>query len=492
MLIRSGIAPLDSRLAGIAPGRIYVLSGGPGTGKSLACLEFLNAGLEQGETAALLTHEDPQDVLSQGEFLGLDIDQAFENQRLIQLRYQLDFTRQLSRAAEPDVVFEELRRLLGGSEPKRIAIDSIAPILDGGTAAAGALVSLLRFLETSGATALLTYPGDLEATYDRRLESLVQRAGALLHLTRPREGTAYLEIRKSRFGTAPAAAVAFVIRPGSGLTTLDDGAKRRASDVSGKSQRTLLVLSDGETIAPEMLDALRTRFELIARPTSEAVAGGGRRFHAGAILIGVRRDSMVATLDLVRALRAAETTAPIALLTCFSLRAGDRTRALRAGADDFYGTELRPDELVLRVDRLVRNGRSASVSHEDDGAKDTLPETDSVLEENAFRDAVRSRMASSAVPFFTVVRLAPEPRDEAALKTLAETARRQVRHGDGDVAGRLDGSVAIYLHSARRKDVIPFVSRMRDAWREAGGNGLEVRTIAYPGEDAALRELLEA
>ena len=43
MLTHSGIAPLDARTGGILPGRAYVLSGAPGTGKSLACLEFLNA-----------------------------------------------------------------------------------------------------------------------------------------------------------------------------------------------------------------------------------------------------------------------------------------------------------------------------------------------------------------------------------------------------------------------------------------------------------------
>ena len=76
MLMRSGIAPLDARLGGMLAGRAHVLSGAPGTGKSLACLEFLHAGLEQGEQVAMLTHDDPGDLLGQAEYLGVDLEQA--------------------------------------------------------------------------------------------------------------------------------------------------------------------------------------------------------------------------------------------------------------------------------------------------------------------------------------------------------------------------------------------------------------------------------
>ena len=56
MLIQSGIAPLDEQVGGLLPGRPYVVSGNPGTGKSVSCLEFLDVALERGEPAALLAY----------------------------------------------------------------------------------------------------------------------------------------------------------------------------------------------------------------------------------------------------------------------------------------------------------------------------------------------------------------------------------------------------------------------------------------------------
>ncbi len=80
MSIRSGIDLLDERLGGLQPRRTYVLTGGPGTGKTIACLEFLFAGMSEGEKVAMLTVDDPSDLLAQGDFLGIDLDDALRRE----------------------------------------------------------------------------------------------------------------------------------------------------------------------------------------------------------------------------------------------------------------------------------------------------------------------------------------------------------------------------------------------------------------------------
>ena len=77
-LVPSGIRPLDYRLGGILPNRPYVVSGNPGTGKSVSCLEFAQQGLEGGETVVLVTHDDPADVMASAAFLGIDIERETE------------------------------------------------------------------------------------------------------------------------------------------------------------------------------------------------------------------------------------------------------------------------------------------------------------------------------------------------------------------------------------------------------------------------------
>lgn len=496
MLMKSGIKPLDDRLGGILPGRSYVLSGAPGTGKSIACLEFLHHALENGGTAAMLTHDDPDDLLAQGEFLGLELSEALADERFVLLRYQLDFARQFGRSADPQIAFDELARLLGNHVPTRLAIDSVSPFVDAGTASGAGVVALLKFLDHLGATSMLTYPGDLSGRYDRRLEPLSQRAGAILHLSTERDRTGTLEIRKVRFGVPSTAPVSFVIRPGVGFVGAGEPAGRRAEDVPEHTRRKLFVITDGVDNASEMFDALRGSFDIAIRKAGAGLPEMLGRSPVGALLIDVRRESVDQALSLVRELRRTGSRAAIALITNFRLRSHDRTRALRAGADDFFGS-LHPEELVLRVESLVQRGRSTAVSMPE-GAR-PHPAADGVLDEPAFRDAVHAQLSSDGLSYFTVLRLTPldsrgraDAGDCARLERLAKIAHGRMRIDGGDLVAQCGDAVTVYLHSARRKDVGPFVERVKEAWRAAGEGEIDVATAAYPANEAELHALLGA
>ena len=270
MMIKSGIAPLDDRIGGLAPGRVYVLTGAPGTGKSVACLEFLHAALDEGGTAALLTNDDPSDLLAQGEFLGLDLGAAIAGDRLVLLRYQLDFARRFGRAATPDAAYDELRRLMGGTVPQRLAIDSVTPIVEGGSASGAAIGGLLRFLDELGATSMLTYPGDLAGRYDRRLESLAQRAAAIFHMTVDRDRGGRLDIQKVRYPVPSTTPISFTIRAGVGIMAAAEVQARRSYDVPEETRRKVLILSENDTFAPELLLGLRSRFDVAVRNRVES------------------------------------------------------------------------------------------------------------------------------------------------------------------------------------------------------------------------------
>lgn len=496
MLMKSGIKPLDDRLGGILPGRSYVLSGAPGTGKSIACLEFLHHALENGGTAAMLTHDDPDDLLAQGEFLGLDLTRALADERLVLLRYQLDFARQFGRSADPQIAFDELARLLGTHVPDRLAIDSVSPFVDAGTASGAGVVALVKFLDQLGATSMLTYPGDLSGRYDRRLEPLSQSAGAILHLSTARDRTGTLEIRKVRFGVPSSAPVSFVIRPGVGFVAAGDAAGRRAEDVPEHTRRKLFVISDGADGSSEMFDVLRGSFDVAIRKPGPGIPELLGRTPVGAVLVDVRRESVDEAVALVRELRRTGSRAPIALITHFRLRSHDRTRALRAGADDFFGS-LHPEELVLRVESLVQRGRSAAVVMPE-GPR-PHPAADGVLDEPAFRGAVDAQIASDGLAFFTVLRLTlPDARgrgdagDRARLERLAKLAHGRMRADGGDLVAQCADAVTVYLHSARRKDVGPFVERVKEAWRAAGEGEIDVATASYPANESDLPAVLGA
>jgi KaiC/GvpD/RAD55 family RecA-like ATPase/CheY-like chemotaxis protein len=488
-MIRSGIPPLDERLGGLVPGRVYVLSGAPGTGKSVACLEFIAAAFEQGETAVMITHDDPSDLMAQAQYLGIDLDRALADERLIILRFQLDFVRRYGRAASVDIVFDELRRLIGTATPSRVAIDSVAPFLEGGPASGSGLTALLEFLDSLKATSLITYPGDFSAAYDRRLQPIMQRAAGIFHLTVDPDRTGHLEIRKVRFEVPSTAPVRFRIQPGAGLVTLADHRKRRSHDVDEDTKSKVLVLDVTKTFPEEFLYSLRTQYNVAVR-TGVVSAYADLAQSVGAILLDVRRDTVAEVLTLTRELRRGANRAPILLVTQYRLRSDDRARALRAGADDFLSTTLHPEEFLLRVRSAIARGHFDRMT-EPEAPLVVQPSNGNgptALTEAGFRQALAEHMNRDRVPFFTVVSLRTQGE---SLDELTRLALRNVRVESGDLVGADGDSVAVYLHSARRKDVVPFVERLKQDALRAGQGDLLVETATYPGDDTRLQRFLE-
>ena len=268
-LIQSGIAPIDTQLDGLMPARTYVLSGAPGTGKSVAALQFLMAGIKAGQRAAILTQDDPQDLLSQGEFLNVDVAAEVEAGRLILLRFTLDFTRRFSRATSPDGAFAELRSLLAPESPTRFVIDSVVPFIDAGGSSDSSAIAMLQLLDELGATSLVTYPGDLAGVYDRRLDSLIQRAAGIFHLSADRQRQRQIEIRKVRYRVPSVAPITYRIEPGHGLVPAGD---------EPHWQEDPVVYSNGQRLVLDLPpEAAQEALRLLQSHYNVKVTNGGMR-----------------------------------------------------------------------------------------------------------------------------------------------------------------------------------------------------------------------
>lgn len=277
-LVPSGIDPIDSQLEGLMGGRTYVLSGSPGTGKSIACLQFLSVGLAANERVAILTQDDPADLISQGEFLGLDLAREVASERLYLLRFSLDFARRFSRAASPDIAFAELRSLLGPDAPSRLVIDSVVPFVDAGGASDSATSQMLQLLESLGATSLVTYPGDIAGVYDRRLDPLIQRAAAIFHLSADRQRHRHIEIRKVRYRVPSVSPIPYRIEPVNGIVSAAEDIRWQAEEPQAANDRQRLVIDLPPDAAADALRLLQTHYSVkvvnggakvipIARPT---------------------------------------------------------------------------------------------------------------------------------------------------------------------------------------------------------------------------------
>jgi circadian clock protein KaiC len=85
--ISTGIAGLDPLLnGGFIKGRIYLLTGEAGTGKTIACLQFLVNALRLGERAVYVTvDERPAEILESAESFGWDFQRHIQEKNLVVL-----------------------------------------------------------------------------------------------------------------------------------------------------------------------------------------------------------------------------------------------------------------------------------------------------------------------------------------------------------------------------------------------------------------------
>ena len=221
--LSSGIEPLDALLGALVPGRIHVICGTTGTAKSIAALQFAYAAVADRSTALLLTQDDPDDLSALGRYLGMRLGDAVRAGQLTILRCRPDFARRYRQAAEPDVVFDELRSLVGWKLPTRIAVDSVAPFLEVSPTSSSPVAALARWLESTGATSLVTYPGDVARTDDLRVDALLQRAAAVVRFNTHTERGRRMDALKTRFSGASRAPVEFRVEGGRGIVLGGDG-----------------------------------------------------------------------------------------------------------------------------------------------------------------------------------------------------------------------------------------------------------------------------
>ena len=85
MYVRMGIGGVDSLLdnRGLPKGSSVLLLGAPGSGKTIFCLQFLKAGVSQGENGVYLSmDEDPERLLENAKQMGVDLTKPVKEGRV--------------------------------------------------------------------------------------------------------------------------------------------------------------------------------------------------------------------------------------------------------------------------------------------------------------------------------------------------------------------------------------------------------------------------
>lgn len=87
--ISSGNIDLDKRLQGGFPeGECVLITGEPGTGKTIVCIQFLYNACKQGKNCVMIaTEETPEKIITHGKALGFDLEPFVENKQLSMIHF---------------------------------------------------------------------------------------------------------------------------------------------------------------------------------------------------------------------------------------------------------------------------------------------------------------------------------------------------------------------------------------------------------------------
>jgi circadian clock protein KaiC len=202
----TGISGLDQIIGGGLPqGRVTLVAGSAGAGKTLLGLQFLVAGAgEYGEPGVLLTFEESAaKVAANVRSLGFDLDELQRDGLLVVLSFQVDPT-EIVAAGEFDFepLFAVLGEAIGRVGAKRVVLDTIEVLFGAfgdDTIVRSELSRLARWLEDRGVTAIVTGERG-EATLTRHgIEEYVSDCVIVLdHRVREEISTRRLRVVKYR------------------------------------------------------------------------------------------------------------------------------------------------------------------------------------------------------------------------------------------------------------------------------------------------------
>lgn len=185
--MKTNITGLDEILnGGIPRGAMTLISGGPGTGKTMLTLEFLARGAQAGHSGIMLTFEEREDDLRRyAQGFGWDIS-ALEAQKKVLL---------ISARIHPDTVLSgdfDLRGLLSilrqqaeAIQAERVVIDApdvVLRLMDNISKERTELYALHEWLRDAGLTTIMTVKGASNGVFSSHYEFLDYMANCVICL----------------------------------------------------------------------------------------------------------------------------------------------------------------------------------------------------------------------------------------------------------------------------------------------------------------------
>lgn len=156
---RTGIEGLDSMLGGGIPsGRIVIVSGGPGAGKTTFAIQFLVNGIQRyGENGLYVSLDEPRErIFEYAEYYGWDLEEPYREGRLAFLDAS---PYAMSERVEPKKLIQVMKAKALSAKAKRISVDPLVALTiqyPDPVQRRGAILELFKSLRETGATSIIT------------------------------------------------------------------------------------------------------------------------------------------------------------------------------------------------------------------------------------------------------------------------------------------------------------------------------------------------
>lgn len=476
-----GIGPFDQRLGGLTRGGTYILAGLPGSGRLIALLQFLSAGLPEGRVG-LVTAASQRRVFEESTYWGLGLEEAWKEDRVGLLSFKGDFQRRLLSAADPSEMLDEMAHLLG-PDIQRLALYPATPLWE--TRAGTGLSSMVAgWLEALPATTMAAVGGDLESTTTPATDWMLDAATGVFLLSRDAEDRPHLRIRRMSPPVQDPGAITLELVPGAGFSAPLDGPARRQTDHGAANSRKVILFRLAPDIPAEVTGWLERWYEPSVVENSRELLEELNEERAGMVLVYTGREQVDDAIHTVRAVRQQSGT-PVIVATGDRIRASDRIRAVEAGASDFLSDPLSVGELASRTERAMIAG--APPRNTDAGQKGQ-----SRLEGGRVSnlpDLILERLSHPRHSLFTLVELQASGLSER--KAVLDAVSHELRAEDGDLAGELPDGVGVILQGTQVEGANAFLDRVRGRLGESG-NSLEARVLSGTADTEAIRSLVPA
>jgi circadian clock protein KaiC len=239
--VPTGVPGLDQLIeGGFLKGRSFLVTGEPGTGKTILSLQFLIQGLAHGEKAIYVAaDEEPSDIIEQAASLGWDLNPHIERKELAILNAGSCLSAQPTgpkdRQIDVHKAIGDLAAFVNRLEAKRLVLDPAGPFLllrDTATRIQDQTRLLIKLLRTTMPTTNLLTSYAVPRTGERAMhgieEYLVAGAIVLELIWRNGRFSRSLVIEKMRCTNVKPTEHEFDIVKGQGLV-LTSGKERAAA-----------------------------------------------------------------------------------------------------------------------------------------------------------------------------------------------------------------------------------------------------------------------